>query len=93
MIRHAPPKHPQSSKWYWLEWPAEELQKATITDSSWTVPEGLVLDAQEHFGFRVGLRVSGGVEGQNYEVTNQIITDNSETLHESMIIRCRASGH
>jgi len=93
MIRNAPPKHPDSSKWYWLQWPADELQKAVITSSNWTVPDGLMLDMKMESGYRVGLRLSGGVDGEDYEIVNQIQTNNSETLHEVMIIRCRTSGH
>lgn len=93
MIRNAPPKHPDSAKWYWLEWPSEELQKATIVDSSWTSTDGLVIDAQSKDGYRVGVRVSGGVELSDYVLTNQITTNNSEILHEQITIRVRQSGH
>lgn len=93
MIRNAPPKHPDSVKWYWLEWPAEELQKATIVDSSWTSEAGLQIDAQSRDGYRVGVRVSGGDELSDYVLTNQITTNNSEVLHEQLIVRVRQSGH
>lgn len=93
MIRNAPPKHPVSSKWYWLQWPSDELQNAKILTSSWQVPAGLTLDTEMLSGYRVGVRLSGGVDGEDYSVVNQITTDNSETLHEAVLIRCRTSGH
>lgn len=93
MIRNAPPKHPDSAKWYWLEWPADELQKATITASTWTAPEGLDIDTDSKNGYRVGVRLSGGVDGEDYIVTNQINTSNSEILHEQITIRIAETGH
>jgi hypothetical protein len=93
MIRNAPPKHPASSKWYWLEWSADELQDATITASSWTVPAGLTKDAEMQSGLKVGVRVSGGNEGDSVEVINQITTSDSQTLHQRLQIRINDSGH
>lgn len=93
MIRNAPPKHPDSSKWYWLDWSADELQNATITGSTWTLPAGITKDAEIQSGYRVGIRLSGGALGEAYELLNQITTDSNETLHETLRITISNSGH
>ena len=93
MIRNAPPKHPDSSKWYWLQWDATELDSATISTSSWTLPAGLTQDAVAVSGALVGIRISGGTLGQDYDVVNNITTSSSEDLRETLRIRIRESGH
>lgn len=93
MIRNAPPKHPVSDKWYWLQWPADELQKATILTSSWQAPAGITVESEMMSDYRVGVRLSGGDDRSDYQLVNQITTDNGETLHEILLIRVRDSGH
>ncbi len=93
MIRKAPPLHPDSSKWYWLEWSEKELQGATIDVATWTLPPGITEDASAVTGRRVGIKVSGATLGQDYEAKLQIQTSGGETLHEYLIIRCRNTGH
>ena len=93
MIKNAPPKHPDSTKWYWLEWSSDELQESDIETSTWTVPEGITQETDSMSGYRVGIRISGATLDQDYELVNQIQTSNGETLHESILIRCRLSGH
>lgn len=93
MIKHAPPKHPDSSKWYWIAWDATELDGATIQTSTWTLPAGLTLDAQAVSGLLVGARISGGTLGQDYDVLNNITTSSSEDLRESLRVRIRTTGH
>jgi len=93
MIRNAPPKHPDSAKWYFLEWSAEELQNAAITNSSWILPSGITLDGESISGYRAGVRLRGGTQGQTYEIVNQITTDAGETLHETLLIHVQDSGH
>lgn len=93
MIKNAPPKHPQSSKWYWLQWSATELQNATISTSTWTVPAGITKDQISVVGLLVGIRLSGGTLDQDYELENKITTSNGETLHETLIVRIKRSGH
>jgi hypothetical protein len=93
MIRNAPPKHPDSTKWYWIEWSADELQNAAVTASSWDLPAGISMDQQSLSGYRAGVRLSGGTDGEKYEVVNTISTDAGETLHETLLIRIRDTGH
>lgn len=93
MIRNAPPKHPDSAKWYWLEWSEQELDAATIAQAAWVVPAGLTQDADAVSGRRAGIKLSGGTLDEDYELKLTIDTSGGETLNEHMIIRCRKSGH
>lgn len=93
MIRNAAPKHPDSSKWYWLQWPADELDGAAITSSSWQLPTGLTEDDSLVDGLLVGIRLSGGNEGADLVVWNNITTSAGEDLRQALLIRIRTSGH
>lgn len=87
------PKHPASSKWYWLEWSDKELNGATITNATWTVPAGLTVDAQQFSTPLTGVRLSGGVEGQYYEVVLAVQTSDDQLLHETLTIEVSRQGH
>lgn len=93
MIRNAPPKHPDSSKWYWVEWSSDELDGAAITGSTWTAPAGITIDQESLSGYRAGVRLSGGTLGAEYDLVNEITTDAGELLHETLKIRVLESGH
>lgn len=94
MIRRAAPKHPDSTKWYWLRWSATELDGGSIVSSQWTLPAGLVLEDSAIVADLVGMKISGGLLQSDYEVWNRIVTDGpGEDLRESILIRIRESGH
>jgi len=92
MIRNAPPKHPDSAKWYWFDWSNDELDGAAIDASNWTVPAGITKDAESFSGQRVGIKLSGGTLDDEYELVNQITTS-AETLHVRVRIKIKLSGH
>ncbi|MEJ1358343.1 MAG: hypothetical protein RPU51_09245 [Candidatus Sedimenticola sp. (ex Thyasira tokunagai)] len=93
MILNAPAKHPDSTKWYWLQWSNTELQGTTIVGAVWTLPPGLVMEHSSISGVLAGVKVSGGTLDDDYEVKLKITTSGDETLHEYLRIRCRKSGH
>lgn len=93
MIRDAPPKHPDSSKWYWLQWDDTELDNASITGLTVTLPDGIDADEQSITGRMTGVRLSGGTQGQYYKVRVQITTSGGETLHETLLLRVDEVGH
>lgn len=93
MIKDAAPKHPDSSKWYWLEWDSTELNGAAISTSAWNLPAGITQDAVAVSGLMVGIRLSGGTLNQDYDVQNNITTSNGENLRERIRIYIREEGH
>ncbi len=93
MIKDAPPKHPDSDKWYYLQWHDSELDGSAIISSNWVVPAPLVNEQQMIIGLLVGVRLSGGVLADDYDVVNKITTSSSEAIQETMRIRIRESGH
>jgi len=94
MITNAPPKHPDSSKWYWLEWSSEELQGASITSSDWTVTSGSVSVSNTSLqGYVVGVLLSGGTAGDTCRIENRIITSASEDIRTSLRITVSQDGH
>lgn len=95
MIKDAAPLHPESSKWYWMQWEQTELNGAAIATSSWTVPAGLTKVDEAVSGLLVGIKLSvnTAVLGDDIDIQNKIITSLPETLNESLRIRIRESGH
>ncbi|MEJ1353102.1 MAG: hypothetical protein RPU39_00235 [Candidatus Sedimenticola sp. (ex Thyasira tokunagai)] len=87
------PKHPDSVKWYWFQWPAEELQGASIATSSWTVSDGVQINDDALNGTIVGVLIAGGERGRFYNVENEIVNSNGETLHFRFQLEIHPSGH
>lgn len=96
ITRAVPDLHPDSSKWYWLQWSQAELgEEVVITSAVWTVPAGLSEDETDRQGTSVGIRLSvAGAEIESvHDVTVKIMTNNSETLHETLRVTVSAEGH
>jgi len=87
-----PPKHPDSTKWYWIEWSATELDSATILTSTWDPVTGITIADSTFVGYYCGVKLSGGTEGEMYQMVNEITTDKGETLHEIMRVCVLALG-
>lgn len=54
----------------WEEW----LDGDTLTESTWTVEEGITSSNETMVGAIAGIWLSGGVTGKTYTVTNHIKT-------------------
>ncbi|MCU7841920.1 MAG: hypothetical protein KZQ94_21425 [Candidatus Thiodiazotropha sp. (ex Troendleina suluensis)] len=87
------PKHPDSSKWYFLAWSAEELNGASIIGAAWSAPAGLTVDDQQFTTLLTAVRLSGGVEGQFYEVALEVQTSDNQLLHETLTVEISKWGH
>ncbi|MCU7934129.1 MAG: hypothetical protein KZQ99_04520 [Candidatus Thiodiazotropha sp. (ex Dulcina madagascariensis)] len=87
------PKHPTSSKWYWLAWSDVELNGATITGATWTPPAGITVDESQFTDLLTGVRLSGGTLGQYYEVGVAVQTSDSQLLHETLTVEISERGH
>lgn len=67
----------------WSEW----LESGeTITDSSWTVPDGLTQEAIDQNDTTTTIRLSGGTAGQTYQITNHVTTSDSQEDERSFCL-------
>lgn len=77
-----------------------ELQGATISTSTWTVPAGITKDADGKDAVTIRgiaypintvaqILLSGGDVNTDYELTNEITTSDGRTLNQSIKIRVR----
>lgn len=77
-----------------------ELQGATISSSTWTVPSGITEDSNNTnivsmrgITYPVNtvatIWLSGGTPGEDYKLINQIVTSDGRTLDHTIIIKCR----
>lgn len=79
-------KDPDATEWFGVDW-TERLQgdqvfaADTIVSSDWIVPNGLTEEDDMWMTKAAGVKLSGGVMGTTYQVTNRITTAvNGETL-------------
>lgn len=79
-------KDPQAIEWFGVDW-TERLQgdgvfaADSIVSSDWIVPVGLDEEDDMSMTKAAGVKLSGGVVGTTYKVTNRIVTAvNGETL-------------
>lgn len=85
------PKDPGESKLYTMDWTASLNSGATVSTSSWTIPSGLtkVTDGIVSGALKTTVQLSGGVDGQDYECLNEVVTSDGETLRQSGLLRVR----
>lgn len=83
------PKDPDSEEVFGINWTAylaEIADDETIASSSWTVPSGLTEESDSFTDTHANVKLSGGVVGATYRVTNRITTSGGTTDDESLII-------
>ena len=77
-----------------------ELQGATISTASWTVPSGITKDSDNKNSITIKgtlyavntvatIWLSGGVPGKTYELVNQITTSDGRTLDHTIQVKVR----
>lgn len=90
-------KDPQAAVDFEVDWLAGGVLRPqeAIASSSWLVAPvevgGLVVDSTEFSGRVAGARVSGGVPGHLYRLTNRIVTTRGAIEDESFTVRCEES--
>ena len=112
MITKAPPKDPESVEPYFIVWCSKdgtndgsesdfgELQGATITTGTWTVPSGITKDSDNKSAVTIHgvlysvntvctIWLSGGSDESNYTLTNRIVTSDNRTLDKTIMIPVR----
>jgi hypothetical protein len=84
-------KDPAAIEWFGVDWTARLagenglVAPDTVAASTWLVPVGLTSIATHMTGSMTGIKLSGGITGTNYAVTNEIVTTvNSETLRATI---------
>lgn len=109
---HLPSKDPDDTDFYFVVWcdidgtndgtntDDGELQGATISTSTWTVPAGVTEDSSDTNSVTIQgvtyaantvatILVSSGTNNSDYELTNVITTSDGRTLSKSIIIPIR----
>lgn len=76
-------KDPDEVTLFGVDW-LDRLGSATITSSSWIVPAGLTQASAGYTDTQTTVKLSGGVLGNIYRVTNRITTSDGETLDQSI---------
>jgi hypothetical protein len=85
------PKDPGESAIYTMDWTAFLNSGATISTSTWTATGLTVVTSGIVTGnLKTSVKISGGVDGQDYEPVNEIVTSDGETLRRSGVLPVRA---
>ena len=107
-----PPKDPNAVDFYHIVWCSEdgtndggardtgELQGATISTTTWTIPTGITKDSDNKNavtmrGISYGantvtnILLSSGTDGTDYELLNRISTSDGRTLDKTITIQVR----
>ena len=108
-VQKMPTKDPASVEPYFIVWCSRngtndgsatdtgELQGATISTSTWSVPSGITKDSDNKNGVSIGavdyavntvttIWLSGGTAGTVYTLTNTITTSDGRTLVKSIAV-------
>lgn len=66
-----PPKDPNATLKYGVDW-EDYLEGETITASEWIAESGITVESSSFDATSTAARLSGGVDGKRYQVTNRI---------------------
>lgn len=85
-------KDPDEVKDYRLIWTNMLTGGDTISSSVWTITAGtgLTIDSQATENAETVVWLSGGVEGTNLTLLNEIVTTGGRTYQQSVKLRCRS---
>lgn len=80
-------KDPSDVVDYEIDWGTNWLGTSeTINTSTWTVDSGITKDSSTNTTTTATVWLSGGTSGYQYTVTNRIVTNQSRTKEQSLII-------
>lgn len=80
-------KDPDTAEVIGFDW-EDDLNGATISASTWTLPSGLTEAASSNTTTTTQIRVSGGTVGRKYLVQNNITTNGGATYQRSALVVC-----
>ena len=81
-------KDPNEVLDYQIDW-ATRLDGDVIANSDWTVPSGLVEGSSSNTTSTTTVWLSGGTDGDDYEVQNRITTTGGRTMDQTVKLRVR----
>lgn len=67
----------------WSDW----LEGKTIIESSWVAPAGVTVVDEDFSDIIARIWLSGGVDGQSYEITNRITTSGTPALIDQRTLK------
>jgi len=80
-------KDPDAVLDYTIDWDDNVLVTGeTISTSTWTVPTGITKDSDTKTNGTATITLSGGTAGEEYILTNKIVTSASRTYEKSIIV-------
>ena len=79
-------KDPNAILSYTIDWGTNYLGSDTIATSTWTVPTGITQTSASNDTTNAVIWLSGGTAGQQYEVTNRIVTAGGLTDERTLTI-------
>lgn len=88
-------KHVDAVKDYTRKW-SKWLASDTISTSTWEAEDGLTIDSDSNDTTSATVWISGGTVGQDYCVTNTIVTAAGRTEAKSWVFKvfdCTTSGY
>jgi hypothetical protein len=88
MILKTYQKDPDAVKNYGINW-EPWLGSETIATSSWTFPSGITNEDDSNTTTTTLVQVSGGTEGDDYELVNHIVTSGGQEDERSILIQVR----
>lgn len=81
-----PSKDPQEVLDYTLDYSGRIPAGDTIVQSSWSVPSGLTAGTTNHANRQTTIWLSGGTDGQGYEITNTVTTAQGRVLEQTVFL-------
>lgn len=84
------PKDPDDVVDYSVDW-TDWLAGDTIATSVWVVPTGITKDSDTNDTTSATIWLSGGTEGDDYQLTNRITTAAGRTKDKSFTITCETT--
>ena len=82
-------KDPQAVLDYGFDWSDWLAVGETVSTSSWVVEAGITKDSDTNDSTTTTVWLSGGTAGEDYTVTNTIVTSASRTDERSIIVFVR----
>lgn len=67
-------KDPNAKKPYGVDWGVWLVSGDSIATAAWIVPTGIVKESESLAGAQATIWLSGGTDGQHYDVTSRITT-------------------